>query len=131
MNLLTFNVDEVNKSGRDDLVVNLLNYISKNPIVGNGIDFAISIHGHNTLLGVWVDAGIITFFIFLFMLGNYFKNAIKSTPDIRYFVLPILFVMCVFMLSLQSIINQGYLIALFIYIGYLVDNNNRSSLNEI
>ncbi len=131
VNLLTFNTDELDSSGRDDLLDNVLNYVYKNPIVGNGIDFSVSIRGHNTLVGVWADAGIFTFLIFLFMLGNYFKNAIKSTPDIRYFVLSTLFVLCIFMLSLQSIINQGYLMALFVYLGYIVDEDNSSNLIEL
>lgn len=131
VNLLTFNVDKIDSSGRDDLLANVLNYVYKNPIVGNGIDFSVSIRGHNTLIGVWADAGIFTFLVFLFMLGNYFKNALGNMPDTRYFVLSILFVLCLFMLSLQTIINQGYLMALFVYIGYMVDEDNSSSLIEI
>jgi multidrug efflux pump subunit AcrB len=60
------------------------------------------------------------------MLAHYFKTAIMSAPDIRFFVLPLLLTMCVFMLTLQTVINQPYLMALFIYIGYLIDDKNSS-----
>ena len=62
-----------------ELVMKLINnYVYKNPILGNGIDFAISQRAHNTVIGAWADAGIFTFIFFLFMLGNYFINAIAS-----------------------------------------------------
>ncbi|WP_407557744.1 hypothetical protein [Winogradskyella sp. 4-2091] len=122
VNIVTFNTGEVDDSGRNELVMSLINdYVFVNPFIGNGVDFAISRHAHNTIVGVWADAGIFTLVFFLFMLGRYFLGALRSPPDIRYFVLPLLFVMCVFMLSLQSVINQPYLMALFMYLGYLVD----------
>lgn len=125
VNILSFNFDKVDDSGRNELVTNLLYYVYKNPLLGNGVDFSISHHAHNTIVGVWADAGIFTLIFFLFMLGRYFLKAISSSPNIRYFTLPILITLCIFMLSLQSVINQPYLMALFMYIGYLVDNSSK------
>jgi O-antigen ligase len=121
VNILTLNTSEIDDSGRNDLVANLFNYIHENPFIGNGIDFAISKHGHNTIVGVWADAGIFTLLIFLIMLISYFKNSIIAPPNIRFFTLPIILTICVFMITLQSVINQPYLMALFIYIGYVID----------
>jgi hypothetical protein len=121
VNILTLNTSEVDDSGRNELVANLINYIYENPFIGNGIDFAISQHGHNTIVGVWADAGIFTLLIFIIMLLLYLKNSIIAPPNVRFFALPLLISMCVFMLSLQSVINQPYLMALFVYIGYIID----------
>ena len=129
VNVLTFNTEEVDDSGRNELVTKLLNdYVFENPILGNGLDFAISKRAHNTVVGVWADAGIFTFLFFLFMLFKYFINTINSPPSIRYFVLPLLICICIFMLSLQSVINQPYLITLLVYLGYLVDMKNEDEL---
>ena len=76
--------------GRGDLVVNALNYINENPISGNGVDFAVQKHVHNTYVGIWVDAGIITLLFFLFMLGYLFIQTLSLRPEIRYFGIPIL-----------------------------------------
>lgn len=124
VNLVTFNTDQLDNSGRGELLENLLIYVYKNPIFGNGVDFTVSIRGHNTIVGVWADAGIFGLLAFLIMLGNYFRKAIISPPDKRYFTISILVVMCVFMLSLQTVINQGYLMALFVYLGYVLDEKN-------
>lgn len=122
VNIVTFNTDKVDDSGRNELVMKLINdYVFENPFIGNGIDFAISQHAHNTIVGVWADAGIFTLLFFLFMLGAYMFRAILSPPNARFFVLPILLTLYIFMLSLQSVINQPYFMALFVYIGYLVD----------
>ena len=123
INLLTFNFDEVDNSGRGDLVVNALNYINENPISGNGVDFAVQKHVHNTYVGIWVDAGIITLLFFLFMLGYLFIQTLSLRPEIRYFGIPILIVLYIFMISLQSVINQPYLIVLFTFAGYLIDHS--------
>jgi len=129
VNIVTFNTDKVDDSGRNELVMKLINdYVLENPIVGNGVDFAISQHAHNTIIGVWADAGIFALIFFLFMLGRYFLETLTSSPDIRYFVLPMLLTLCIFMLSLQSVINQPYIMALFVYIGYLVDDKNREMI---
>jgi O-antigen ligase len=129
VNIVTFNTDKVDDSGRNELVMKLINdYVLENPIVGNGVDFAISQHAHNTIIGVWADAGIFALIFFLFMLGRYFLETLTSSPNIRYFVLPMLLTLCIFMLSLQSVINQPYFMALFVYIGYLVDDKNREMI---
>ncbi|WP_299362296.1 hypothetical protein [Winogradskyella sp.] len=131
VNLATFNTDEVDDSGRNELVTNLLhNYVYKNPIFGNGINFAASQRGHNTIVGVWADAGIFALLFFLFLLFRYFLQAMRSPPEIRFLVLPILLTMCIFMLSLQSVINQPYLMAMFIYMGYLVDFKDISEVSK-
>ncbi|WP_435132199.1 hypothetical protein [Formosa sp. A9] len=121
VNLLSFNTDKVNDSGRSDLLLNLLEHVYQHPIIGNGIDFAISLHGHNTIVGVWADAGIFTLIFFLFMLSIYFKRTLNLSRELSFFILSLLLTMCIFMLSLQTVINQPYLIALFIYIGYIID----------
>lgn len=130
VNLLTLNTAEVDDSGRNDLVANLFNYIKENPFIGNGIDFAVGQRGHNTVVGVWADAGIFTLLVFLIMLAAYYKRSIFNVANVRYFVLPQLFAMCVFMLSLQSIINQPYLMALFVYLGYLIDFKDNSYITD-
>jgi len=38
----------------------------------------------------------------------------------------ILIVLYIFMVSLQSVINQPYLIVLFVFIGYMIDYNRIS-----
>jgi O-antigen ligase len=121
VNLLTLKTDEVDSSGRNELLANLLEYVYESPYMGNGVDFAIGQRGHNTIVGVWADAGILALIIFLYLLFTYFKNAWKAPPEIRFFTIPILIAMCIFMLSLQSVINQPYLVALFVYLGYLID----------
>jgi O-antigen ligase len=131
VNLLTLNINEVDSSGRDELLANALNYVYKNPIIGNGIDFGVSIRAHNTLVAVWADAGIFTFLVFLFMLGNYFKNAIKCPPNIRYFSLSILFSLIIYMLTSQSVINQGLEMVIFVYLGYIIDENHFSNLTDL
>lgn len=129
VNMLTLNTQEVDNSGRGALLDNLLKYVYESPIIGNGIDFTVSIKGHNTVVGVMADAGIFTLLVFFFMLGSYYVNALKSIPEIRFFVLPILIALCVFMLSLQSVINQGYLMALFVYVAYLIDFNQKKYMS--
>jgi len=121
VNIISFNFDKVDDSSRNKLLGNLINYISENPILGNGIDFAVSQQAHNTILGVWADAGLFVFLFFLWMFFIFFIRAIKSSNETKFIVLPLLISMCIFMLSLQSVINQPYLIAFFIYIGYKID----------
>lgn len=129
VNVLTFNTEEVDDSGRNELVTRLLKeHVYVNPFLGNGLEFAVSQRGHNTLVGVWADAGIFTVLYFLFMLYKYFANSINSPPNIRYFALPILIGLCIFMLSLQSIINQPHIMALFVYLGYLIDEKNEQEI---
>jgi len=123
INLLTFNFDEVDNSGRSDLVENALYYLNDNPFLGNGVDFAVDKLVHNTYVLVWVDAGVFTFLFFIFMLSNYFVKIFTLSPQIRFFALSLLVVLYIFMISLQSVINKHYLIVLFVYVGYMIDHN--------
>lgn len=122
-NLLTFNFDEVDNSGRADLLVNVLHYLYENPFLGNGVDFSVAMMGHNTYVGVWVDAGVITLLFFIFMLAYYFLKTFSLKVQFRFFAMSILLVLYVFMISLQSVINQPNLIILFVFVGYLIDYN--------
>ncbi|WP_111625676.1 cation-translocating P-type ATPase [Gelidibacter algens] len=122
-NVLTLNLDQVDNSGRADLLENVLYYLYKNPVLGNGIDFSVSMRGHNTFVGVWVDAGVLTFLFFIFMLSYYFLKTFSLNLQFRYFAMSILIVLYIFMISLQSVINQPYLIVLFVFVGYLIDFN--------
>lgn len=124
VNLLTLNFEEVDNSGRGDLVVSALDYIKNKPIAGNGVDFAVHKHVHNTYVGIWVDGGIITFLFFLVMLGVLFFKTMSLNAEVRFFGISILLVLYIFMISLQSVINQPYLIVIFVFIGYLVDHTN-------
>ncbi|MCG2461904.1 O-antigen ligase family protein [Flavobacteriaceae bacterium F89] len=118
INVLTLRTDKVTLSERDILLKNMLNYVYENPFIGNGVYFSTDIRGHNTVIGVWADAGIFTFLFFLFVLFQYYKNAVLAQTKIRYFTLSILVVLSIFMLTLQTIINQPYLIVLFAYLSY-------------
>ncbi|OBX21892.1 hypothetical protein A9996_17560 [Gelidibacter algens] len=120
---MTLNLDQVDNSGRADLLENVLYYLYKNPVLGNGIDFSVSMRGHNTFVGVWVDAGVLTFLFFIFMLSYYFLKTFSLNLQFRYFAMSILIVLYIFMISLQSVINQPYLIVLFVFVGYLIDFN--------
>lgn len=131
VNMLSFKFDKVDDSGRSELVGELMNYVYENPFLGNGVDFANTHQAHNTYLAIWADAGIFVLIFFLFMLGRYFLKALASPPHIRFFAIPILLTLCVFMLSLHSVINQPYLMALFVYIGYLVDDNFKEPSDSI
>lgn len=113
----------MDNSGRGDLVQNVIQYIYENPILGNGVEFSGYMRGHNTYVGIWVDAGIFTFILFLFILFYYFFKTFTLEKHLRFFAMAILIVLYIFMVSLQSVINQPYLIVLFVFIGYMIDNN--------
>ncbi len=123
VNIVSLNFDKVDDSGRSELQHRLMQYVYENPVSGNGVDFANSYQAHNTYLAVWADAGIFALVFFLIMLGVHFLKSLKSPPDTRFFVLPMLITLCMFMMSLHSVINQPYIMALFIYIGYLIDTS--------
>lgn len=122
-NLLTFNFEKVDNSGRSDLLEHVMIYLYENPILGNGVNFAVEMRGHNTYVGIWVDAGVLTFLFFLFMLSFYLLKAFTLDPKTRFFSIALLFTLCIFMISLQSVLNQPHLMVLFVYIGYLIDYN--------
>lgn len=123
VNLLTLNFDQVDNSGRGDLVEKSLYYIYDHPILGNGVDFAVDKMVHNTYAGIWVDAGIFTLLFFLFLLSYIFIKTFTLSSQLRFFAMSILIVLYIFMISLQSVINQPYLIVLFVFVGYLIDYN--------
>ena len=127
INVLTLNIDEIDSSGRGHLVQNALYYLDKNPIFGNGIDFAISKSAHNTYLGVWLDAGIFTFLFFLCLLFYFFFRSLTIRSNLKLFAMSILITLYVFMASLQTVINQPYLIVLFAFVGYII---HYSEMNE-
>lgn len=128
INLLTLNLEKVDNSGRGELLENILPYLYENPIVGNGVDFSVVMRGHNTFIGVWGDAGIITFLFFIFMLCYYFIRVFSLDPEQRYFAISILTSLYIFMFSLQTVINQPYLIVLIVMIGYMVDYNKSKKI---
>jgi len=123
-NLLSLKTDKVEYSGRGRLFEGLMNSIYEHPILGNGIDYSVEIRGHNTIFGVWSDAGIICFLFFLFLLFYLFRKSYIAPVHIRYFSLSILFVLCIFMLSLQTVINQPYLIVILVWLGYFIASEN-------
>lgn len=122
-NILTFNFDKVDNSGRGDLLEKALYYLYENPILGNGVNFAVAIRAHNTYAGVWIDAGILTFLFFIFMLIYFLFKTLTIKPQLRFLAMSILIVLYIFMISLQSVINQPYLIVLFVFVGYIIDHN--------
>lgn len=129
VNIFSLNTEQVDNSGRAELLEHLFIYINKNPIIGNGLDFSVNIKGHNTLFGVWADAGIFTFILFIIVLIIFFKRSIQADINVKYFCLSMLIPICLFMMSLQTIINQPYLIVIFPYIGYLIDCNQNKIVN--
>ena len=129
INLLTLNLEKVDSSGRGELLENLLPYLYENPLLGNGINFSMAMRGHNTYIGVWGDAGIFTFLFFIFMLCFYFLKTFSLDPEQRYFSMSILIVLYIFMLSLQTVINQPNLIVLVVFVGYMIDYNKSKKIN--
>ncbi|MET6991007.1 O-antigen ligase family protein [Sediminicola arcticus] len=120
INVLTLNTEQVSYSGREELLKNMMNYVNENPFIGNGVYFSTSISGHNTIIGVWADAGIFSFMFFLFLLFQHFIRALLSRVEYRYFSLSILVILTIYMITLQTVINQPYLIVLFAFIGYMI-----------
>tara|TARA_R110000744_G_scaffold380457_1_gene501307 strand:+ start:3051 stop:4289 length:1239 start_codon:yes stop_codon:yes gene_type:complete len=121
VNILTLNTNEVSYSGRDVLFQNMLNYINANPILGNGVYFYKDIYSHNTLFGIWADAGIFCFLLFLYLLFQYFKKSMIAPASIKFYCLSILTVLFVFMITLQTIISEAYLMVVFMYLAYTAE----------
>lgn len=124
--ILTLQTQKVSFSERDLLFKNMLGYISENPFLGNGLNFAVEIRGHNTIFGIWADAGFLTFLLFLILIMAYFNSAIIVKNGLRVFALSVLITLTIFMLSLQTIINQGYLIVVFVLLGYMLEPMQKS-----
>ena len=127
VDILTFNTGKVEMSNRDVLLQNMLKYVFDNPVLGNGVYFSTAIRGHNTIIGVWADAGIVCFILFLIILFNYFRKAMNGKTETEYFSLAVMITLTVFMLSLQTIINQPYLLCLLIYLAYHIEKSSRDS----
>lgn len=126
VNLLSFNTSEVDSSGRNELLARLWYYVTESPFIGNSIGFGNSISGHNTIVGIWADAGVFALLVFFYLLFIYFKKSITATLPVKYIGLSFLITLSVYMLSLQTVINQPYLIAIFVYLGYLLDENQKA-----
>jgi len=127
INVLTLNVEKVDSSGRGYLLENLMYYLYKNPLLGNGLSFASKASGHNTYLGVWVDAGLFTFLYFIFVLSFYMVKTFTLELHLKLFSISLLIALYISMLSLQTVINQPYLVVLFAFVGYIIDNSKESS----
>jgi hypothetical protein len=130
VNVLTLNTDKVDNSGRGDLLGALFENIVKHPFIGNGIDFSANLRGHNTYFGVWGDAGIFTFVYFIIMLIIYLKTSFLADISVRYFSFSVMIALCIFMISLQSIINQPYLMVVIVYLSYVIDEKNVSFITQ-
>ncbi|WP_299782660.1 hypothetical protein [uncultured Formosa sp.] len=120
-NVLTFNTEKIDSSGRSELLQHLLYYVYQKPIFGNGIGFSTFVRGHNTYIGVWADAGIFTFLFFVLLLVLYLFKSLKLNVTLAIFCLSMLVTMYIFMLTLQTVINQTYIIVLFVFIAYIID----------
>jgi O-antigen ligase len=120
INLLSFNTNKVEYSNRDELFENLMKFIVEHPFIGNGIDFSVNIRGHNTIFGIWADAGIFSFILFLILIFQIFKRSLLAPINIRYFSVSIFMVLIIFMMSLQTVINQPYLIVIFVWLSFLI-----------
>lgn len=129
INVLTFNYSEINLSERDVLLRNMLGYIEENPVLGNGVQFGVSIRGHNTIIGVWADAGIFAFLAFLSLLAYYLMGSLRIEGKYRFMVFCLLLSMYVYMLSLQTIINQPYLVVVFVFCAYELRKGQPTSEN--
>jgi hypothetical protein len=108
----------------------MMTYINENPILGNGVYFSTAIRGHNTIFGVWADAGILCFVLFLLILLLYFIKSFTVDSNTKYFSLSVLTILFVFMLTLQTIINQGYLIAIFAFLAYSLEATRKRVSTE-
>ena len=132
VNVVTLSTDKVDNSGRGELLGAMLEKVYENPFLGNGIDYSVVVRGHNTYIGIWADAGIFAFLLFVGILILHYYRMLQTKEATRSFGLSILIVFSVFMISLQSILNQPYLITVFAYLGYLIDRNMKeSSVNPI
>ena len=129
VNLVTLNTDKVDFSNRDVLLQNMFNYIEEDPIIGRGFQFSNKIRGHNTLVGVWADSGIIAFLFFLGVLAYFYMKALQSDKSIRYFALALLVTFSIFMLTLQTVINQDYLMVVVAVLAVYIGNPNSADLD--
>ena len=127
-NLFTLETDKIDFSERDVLLVNMLGKINESPLIGWGVQYSNEIRGHNTIIGIWTDAGFLVFIFFLILLMFYLHNAVRQQKNTRYFAISVLICLYVYMLSLQTIINQPYIIVLFALLGHLFIKENSDVL---
>lgn len=131
MNIITLNVDKVDSSHRDTLLLNMLDYVFENPILGNGLYFSTDIRGHNTIIGVWADSGIFAFIMLLCIIAVYIRSSLRLTGEKKVMALSIILILTFYMLSLQTVINQPYLIGIFVFLCYFVTTKTKKEHNEI
>jgi hypothetical protein len=131
LNLITLETSKVDFSERDVLLANMLNKINESPVIGWGVQFSNEIRGHNTIIGVWADAGFIVFIFFLILLFSFMNGALKQKKNTRYFSISVLACVYIYMLSLQTIINQPYIIVLFSLLSSLYYLTNPDTLLNI
>lgn len=122
-NIFAFNFEEIDNSGRGEHIDKVIDELYENPFWGHGFDFGLRNLTHNTYLNIWLESGIIGLLTLLTILLIYFSRTIKTDAKIRYFSLAILLTISIFMLSLQTVINQPYLMVVLTYLGFLIDEN--------
>lgn len=122
VNIFTLNFNQIDNSGRDTHIINVIDNLYNNPFTGYGFDFGLRNLTHNTYLNIWLESGIIGLITLLLVIFTYFKRSMKTAEKIKYFSLCILISIAVFMLTLQTVINQPYIMVILIYTGYLIDS---------
>ncbi|WP_214769015.1 O-antigen ligase family protein [Exiguobacterium sp. s133] len=76
--------DEDISTGRVDIYKRVLEMISKNPILGNGIgsiEETLNIKGHNIYLQLWAESGIFALIIFIILITSFLIFSIKLLLD--------------------------------------------------
>ncbi|MEC3966153.1 O-antigen ligase family protein [Flagellimonas halotolerans] len=120
-NIFSFKFDQIDNSGRFEHIDNVIGKLYENPFFGHGFDFGLNHLTHNTYLNIWLESGIIGLLVLIVVLAIYFSRAIKVEKKTKYFSLAILFAVSIFMLSLQTVINQPYIMVVLTYVGVLID----------
>lgn len=120
-NIFSFKFDQIDNSGRFEHIDNVIGKLYENPFSGHGFDFGLNHLTHNTYLNIWLESGIIGLIVLIVVLAIYFSRAIKVEKRTKYFSLAILFAVSIFMLSLQTVINQPYIMVVLTYVGVLID----------
>jgi O-antigen ligase len=131
LDVLSFQTENIDYSGRDFLLDNMLNYIAENPLLGNGIQFSNSIRGHNTIIGIWADAGVLAFMLLVIILIAYILRSLAADRDTKYFSLSVLTTLIIFMLTLQTVINQTYLMVVFAFLGFILSKDTVKRPNSL
>ncbi len=129
-NIFSFNFDKVDNSGRSLKIDNVIEKLYENPFSGHGFDFGLNNLTHNTYLNIWLESGIFGLLALLIVLGIYYKRTMLLDRKTMFFSLSILFTISLFMLSLQTVINQPYLMIVLTYLGFLIDKKLIKSKHE-